>query len=168
VWPGGDCECLWITSLAGLRGMVRQRGDHVGLCRPEGHSPVEWRLCSACGLLACQALGAWSGRDPAGLWGGSLGEGGSGWTEERAQGSEIPGLQRSSSAVPDCSSSKSWHGGAFHELGVQSADVSALPGALPQSSMSPVSQQSPWFMELTPSEAVSQSPSWILLWVCYI
>jgi hypothetical protein len=33
----------------------------------------------------------------------------------------------------------SWPGEAFHELGVQSADVSALPGVLPQSSVSPVS-----------------------------
>jgi hypothetical protein len=35
-----------------------------------------------------------------------------------------------------------WGGEAFHELGVQSADVSALPGALPQSSMSPASAKS--------------------------
>jgi hypothetical protein len=32
-----------------------------------------------------------------------------------------------------------WCGEAFHELGVQSADVSALPGVLPQSSVSPAS-----------------------------
>jgi hypothetical protein len=61
-----------------------------------------------------------------------------------------------------CSFSKSWCGEAFHELGIQSADVSALPGALPQSSMSPASQQSPLFTEPMRSAAVSQSPSWIL------
>jgi hypothetical protein len=58
-----------------------------------------------------------------------------------------------------CSFSKSWCGEAFHELWVQSANVSALPGALPQPSVSPASQQGPWFMELTRSAAVS---SWIL------
>jgi hypothetical protein len=41
-----------------------------------------------------------------------------------------------------------WGGKASHELGVQSADVSALPGALPQSSMSPASYQSLWIMEV--------------------
>jgi hypothetical protein len=48
-----------------------------------------------------------------------------------------------------------WHGEAFHELGVQSADVSALLGALPQSSMSPA-----WITEVRRSVAVSRSPSW--------
>jgi hypothetical protein len=38
--PSGECVCLWITGLAGLRGMV----------------PVE--IVNACGLLAWQALGA--------------------------------------------------------------------------------------------------------------
>jgi hypothetical protein len=60
-----------------------------------------------------------------------------------------------------CSFNKSWHGEAFHKLGVQSADVSDLPYALPQPSMSPASQQSPWFKELMRSAAVSQLPSWI-------
>jgi hypothetical protein len=54
-----------------------------------------------------------------------------------------------------------WCGEAFHELGVQSADVSALPCVLPQPSVSPAPQQSPWFTELRRSAAVSQSPSWI-------
>jgi hypothetical protein len=62
-----------------------------------------------------------------------------------------------------CSFSKSWRGEAFHELGVQSADVSALPGALLQPSVPPASRQSPWFTELTRSLAVSQSPPWIAL-----
>jgi hypothetical protein len=57
--------------------------------------------------------------------------------------------------------SKLWCGEVFHEQGIQSADVSELPCALPQPSVSPASQQSPWFMELMQSVAVSQSPSWI-------
>jgi hypothetical protein len=46
--------------------------------------------------------------------------------------------------------------------GVQSADASAVPGALPQSSVSPASQQSLWITELRRSMAVSQLASWIL------
>jgi hypothetical protein len=61
-----------------------------------------------------------------------------------------------------CSFSESSCGKAFHELGVQSVEFSALPGALPQPNMSPVSQQYSWFMQLTQSVAMSQSPSWIL------
>jgi hypothetical protein len=41
-----------------------------------------------------------------------------------------------------------WPGEAFHKLGVQNADVSALPGALLQSSMSPGSRQNPWITEV--------------------
>jgi hypothetical protein len=44
---------------------------------------------------------------------------------------------------PTCSFSVSLCGEAFHKLGVQGAEVSALPGALPQSSVSPASQQGP-------------------------
>jgi hypothetical protein len=55
----------------------------------------------------------------------------------------------------------SWSGEAFHELGVQSADVSAFPGALPQSSVSPASHQSLWIIEVRTSVAVFWSPSWI-------
>jgi hypothetical protein len=40
-----------------------------------------------------------------------------------------------------CSFSKLWHGEAFHELGVQSAEVLVLPGTLPQPSMSLAPQQ---------------------------
>jgi hypothetical protein len=60
-----------------------------------------------------------------------------------------------------CSFSKSWHGEGFHELEVRSADVSALPSALPQPRVSPASQQSPWFMEFVWSRAMSLLPSWI-------
>jgi hypothetical protein len=62
-----------------------------------------------------------------------------------------------------CSFNKLWCGEAYHELVVQSADVSALPFALAQTILYSASQQSPWFMELTGSAAVSQSPSWISL-----
>jgi hypothetical protein len=47
-----------------------------------------------------------------------------------------------------------WHGEASHELGVQSADVSTLPGVLPQSSKSPASYQSPWITEVRRSVAI--------------
>jgi hypothetical protein len=52
-----------------------------------------------------------------------------------------------------------WRGEAFHELGVQSADISALPSALPQSSVSPASYQSPWITEVRSSVAVFRLPS---------
>jgi hypothetical protein len=42
-----------------------------------------------------------------------------------------------------CSFSRLWHGEAFHDLGVQCAILLALPGALSQLSVSPVSQQGP-------------------------
>jgi hypothetical protein len=44
---------------------------------------------------------------------------------------------------PTCSLSVLWHGETFHGLGVQSAKVSALPGASPLPSVAPVSQQVP-------------------------
>jgi hypothetical protein len=56
-----------------------------------------------------------------------------------------------------------WGGEASQELGVQSADVSALPGVLPHSSKSLGSYQSPWITEVRRSVAVFQSPSWISL-----
>jgi hypothetical protein len=76
---------VWITSLAGLRGVAQQSRYPAGL-RDTGL--VE--IVNACGSLAWQALGAQSGRDHVGLRGGSLGERGPGGAEEWAQGSEIP------------------------------------------------------------------------------
>jgi hypothetical protein len=107
-----------------------------------------------------------------GVWGRSrrLVEHGPSRAEEQAGGWEIPQPAEQQLCGPmepglalsaGYSFSKSWHGEAFPKLGVQSAEVSALPGALPQPSMSPASQQSPWLMELMRSAAVSQSPSWI-------
>jgi hypothetical protein len=62
---------------------------------------------------------------------------------------------------PACSFIVLWHGEAFHGLGVQGAEISAFPCALPQPIMSPVSQQGLWFPELTQSASVSQLPFWI-------
>jgi hypothetical protein len=90
--------------------------------------------------------------------------------EEQAQGSEIPWPAEQQFHGPMgrglvCNTSYSFiislHGEALHELGVQSAGVSALPFVLPQPSVSPGSQQIPWIMELRRSGAVCQSPSWI-------
>jgi hypothetical protein len=124
----------------------------------------------ACVLPAWQTLGVWSGGDHVGPKDGSLGEHGPGGAEEWAQGSEIlqsvkqwlcRPMGQSLACSTCCFFTKSWHGEAFHELGIQSADISALPCALPQPSVSPVSWQSHWFMELMQSKAVSQLPSWI-------
>jgi hypothetical protein len=119
---------------------------------------------------------AQSSRDLVGLRGGSLGKHGPGKAEEQAQRSSprIRDLMACRAAAlwaygaglvcsAGYSFSVSWCGEAFHQLGVQSANVSALPGALPQPSVSPASQQSSWFMELRRSAAVSQSPYWISL-----
>jgi hypothetical protein len=55
----------------------------------------------------------------------------------------MPMGQRPGGHLPSCSFSKSLRGEAFHELGVQGANVLALPGSLPQPSISPASQQGP-------------------------
>jgi hypothetical protein len=44
---------------------------------------------------------------------------------------------------PACSFSLSWYGEASHGIGAQGAEVSALPGAVPQPRMSPASEQGP-------------------------
>jgi hypothetical protein len=59
---------------------------------------------------------------------------------------------------PTCSFSVLWCGEDFHKLWVEGVKVSAVPGALPQPSVSPASQQVLWFPELTQSASVSQSP----------
>jgi hypothetical protein len=124
---------------------------------------------NAYGSPAWQALRARSILDPVGLRGGSLGSG-PGVAEDQAQGSEVPWPAEQRLRGPiwwglACSAEYSfsilWLGEAFHELGVQSADVSVLPGALPQPRVSPASQQSPWSTELRRSAAVSLS--WISL-----
>jgi hypothetical protein len=76
---------------------------------------------------------------------GGLGDHSPGGAEKRVQGSEIPWPAEQWLSRPmgwglvcstGCSFSKLWCGEDFQELGVQSADVSALPCALPQSSVS--------------------------------
>jgi hypothetical protein len=153
--PWGDLAGLWSMGLAGLRGVgpaeimqaceswawsfwgLRPGGDPVGLW-----SMGLAEIVQACGLQACWAWGveAW-GR----LWELQL---------HRPMGQGLA-----------CSTGycvrKSWHGEAFHKLGVQSAEVLALPGALPQPIVFPASQQGPWFTDLVGSAAVSQLPSWI-------
>jgi hypothetical protein len=57
------------------------------LGRPEGSVPVE--TMNVCGSLAWQALEVQSGRDHAGVSGGSLGECSPSGVEEEDQGSEI-------------------------------------------------------------------------------
>jgi hypothetical protein len=47
-----------------------------------------------------------------------------------------------------CFLSVTWHGEAFHRLGVQGVEVLILLGALFLPSVAPVSQQGFWFMEL--------------------
>jgi hypothetical protein len=45
-WQSGDCVCLWIASLVGLRGAAGQRlwmSMDCQLGRPEGCRPAEWR-----------------------------------------------------------------------------------------------------------------------------
>jgi hypothetical protein len=67
---------------------------------------------------------------------------------------------------PTCSFCASWCAKAFHGLWVQGAEVSVLPGALPQSSLSPAPQQGPWLPELTQSMSVFQLPFWIFFINC--
>jgi hypothetical protein len=80
-WPSRDPDCLWITSLAGLKGALSgvkilqdgaglqgaawQSRDHSvpvdhQLNIPWGHSLAE--IVNACGLLSWQALGTRSNR----------------------------------------------------------------------------------------------------------
>jgi hypothetical protein len=61
-----------------------------------------------------------------------------------------------------------WGGEAFQELGVQSADVSALLGVLPHSNKSPASCQIPWITEVRRSVAVFRLPSWILTYFSFL
>jgi hypothetical protein len=143
--------------LAGLRGTDPHNGDHAGLYRPEGCGLVE--IMHACGSPAKQALEVPFGRNGAGLIGGSLGEiqracGARPWQGRRV-GQKIgnPSLWISGSTgllgSTNCSFSKLWCGESFHELGIQSADISAVPCASLQPRVSPASQQSSWFTELT-------------------
>jgi hypothetical protein len=89
------------------------------------------------GLVGLQGRGL-AGQCPvlAGLWGGDL---------VGLHGRELVGLQMVVVWVwlPTCSLSVLWHGEAFHRLGVQGSQLSALPCALYQPSVSSASQQGP-------------------------
>jgi hypothetical protein len=80
----------------------------------------------------------------AGWWacGGLAGQWASGWVAVW-QACRVGAQWMAAAWGPTCSFSVLWGGGAFHGSGVQGAEVSTLPGALPQPSVSPVSQQGP-------------------------
>jgi hypothetical protein len=179
------CRMDIVQACAGLEGAVQGNGGHVCVFQAWQALGVWPRRAEI--LQGCEGLGAWPGGDHECLWipthkGSSEGDHGvSGvgvWgstvltgQRSRAGVSEIPQLVEQQLQEPmgqvlacsaSCSVSKLWHGEAFHELGVQCAEDSALPCALPQPSVSPASQQCLWLTELTQSVAVSQLPSWIL------
>jgi hypothetical protein len=129
-WPSGDCECLCIPGLAGLKGS--SGGDHVGL---RGGS---------LGSMALVGLRSRAG-------GSKISQ----RVEQQLCGPMGQGLACSTGYF----FSIWWCGETSHELRVQNADVSGLPCALPQSCVSPASHQSLWIMELRRSAAVSQSLS---------
>jgi hypothetical protein len=155
-------------------GVVTWQASRQPPGRPAGWQPVIW---PAAAWLFCRAE-AWCTREAADPWahGVEVWQGGKQWPgcsvcqrtavwllcEVEAQWAcrlltvALCGWQ------PTCSFSVLWHGEEFHRLGVQGAEISALPGALPQPSLSPVSQQGPWFTELMQSASVSQLPFWIL------
>jgi hypothetical protein len=54
-----------------------------------------------------------------------------------------------------------WHGEAFHKLGVQDVEVLILLAALFLSSVAPTSQQTFGVSELKISASAPYSPSWI-------
>jgi hypothetical protein len=88
-WPSGMViMCVWITSLASLKGRAWWSGDRAGLCKSEGCGLVE--IMNFCGSPAWQVLGAQTVGDHAGLRGGNLGKHGPGRTEEQGQRSKIP------------------------------------------------------------------------------
>jgi hypothetical protein len=165
---------------AGLGSMTQQDGAPAGLCRswvrgPQSscramqvrgvHGLVE--IINVCGSLAVRAhpmeiLRVWG----VGVWGSTALMG----QRSRAGGSEIPQRMEQRLHGPmgwglvssACYSFSIWCSGEVSwELGVQSADVSALPGILPHSSKSPASCQSPWITEVRRSVVVFRSPSWI-------
>jgi hypothetical protein len=121
-------------------------------------------VCRPYGLIwqrSCRSEG-WESR-VAQPWRGK----GAGLEVQRSHGADQQ-LRRPMGWVLACSTSYSfsiwWRGEAFHELGVQRADVSAFPGVLPQSSMSPAPHQSPWITEVrrsvAPTHSLSYEESW--------
>jgi hypothetical protein len=143
--PGKDHECLWLAAWKALGGVAR--GAEIVQAWWHGQGEI----VNVCGSPAWQALRAHSVDI---MWVWEVGVWGSmalARLRSRAGGLEIPWHVEQQLCGPMgqglvcstvCSFSILWCGEAFHELGVQSAYVSALPGALPQSYVSPPSQQS--------------------------
>jgi hypothetical protein len=122
-----------------------------------------WSWCLMVLELSCRlSLVFWwaGGQCPSGLE-GLWGKGPAGQQPGRSA-TWCPAGQRHCLLVgrwqPTCSFSVLWHGEAFHSIVIQGTKVSALPCVLPYPSMSPASQQGPWFPELMQSASVSQSP----------
>jgi hypothetical protein len=171
----GRAEIL--QGCAGLGGIAGK----AEMCRAGGHNTVKQSSCRA-----VQALGGggWPGGDVnvrgslalrahpveilqfwgVGVWGSTALAG----QRIRTRGSEIPCCMEQRLLGPMgrgwvCGTCYSfsiwWCGEASHKLKVQSADVSALPGVLPQSSKSQASYQSPQITEVRRSVAVFWLPS---------
>jgi hypothetical protein len=133
-WGGwqllGGAVTWWAGGWQPGRPMGLRPGGAAG--RRTGGAVAQW----TCGTEAWQSgrpMGL-PGGCPEGLWSGGL------VAKRQLGGPTGWGLGRQQ---PGCSFSKLWHGEAFHERGVQSVEVSALPGALPPPSMSPASQEGP-------------------------
>jgi hypothetical protein len=107
--------------------------------------PAMWGPGGAAIWQACRA-GAWQGLRGWGPVGRGCGSPMQSWGPAGPEGwgarwSGIVALRTYGVGTwwASCSFSRLCHGEAFHDLGVQSAEVSALPGALPQPSVSSIS-----------------------------
>jgi hypothetical protein len=124
---GGYGALLWQAAAGVLAG---QQAVTCWACR----EVADWLFCGVETWQACRAE-AWLASE---WWSGPMGQ----------RTVAAWGLQSA------CSFSVLWHGEALHRLGVQGAEVSALPCALPQPRVSPVSQHGPSFTELIQSAFV--------------
>jgi hypothetical protein len=143
---GGDPVVPWV---AGTQGAGIPPGPRFGSPHME---PEGWWAQGVWILLECGS------GSPMQSWGlvGPEGQG-AGWSRAVA-----PRAYGVGTWWACCSFSRSWCGEAFHDLGVQSAEISALPGALPQPSVFPASQQGPnsWSshsLQLCPSHHLGSS-----------
>jgi hypothetical protein len=144
----GNLAGLWSMGLVYLSGAAWRRSCgpvECQLSRSEGHGPAEMvqayvglrvavpeEIVHACGSLAWQTWGVWAWR--VGVWvrSGRTVEHCPGGAEERGQRIRDPKachgpMRWGFVCSAGCSFNKLWHRGAFHELGVQSAKVLALP-----------------------------------------
>jgi hypothetical protein len=159
-----SCRVNIVQGCAGLGSMAQQKSCRA--VQAWGYGLAE--IVNVCGSPALRAhpmeiLWFWG----VGFWGSIALVG----QRSRAKRSEIPwwrvkqqlsGPMGQGLACSACYSfSIWWHEEASHGLGVQSADVSALPDVLSQSSVSLAYYQSPWITEVRRFVSVFQSPSWI-------